>query len=46
VSLDNIYVLLWWMCSIGSDYISSCALLEMVFYDWIVVVYYYRSTLL
>jgi hypothetical protein len=49
VSLDNSYVLLWWMCSTGSDYVSldsSCVLLGVVVYHWIVVVYYYGSTLL
>jgi hypothetical protein len=49
VSLDNSYVLLWWMCSTGSDCVSldsSCALLGVVVYHWIVVVYYYGSTLL
>jgi hypothetical protein len=49
VSLDNSYVLLWWMCSTGSDCVSldsSCALLGVVVYHWITVVYYYGSTLL
>jgi hypothetical protein len=49
VSLDIRYVLLWWMCSIGSDCMSldsSCALLGVVVYHCIVVVYYYGLTLL
>jgi hypothetical protein len=46
VSLDNSYVLLWWMCSTGSDYMpldSSCALLGVVVYQWIAVVCCYGS---
>jgi hypothetical protein len=34
------------MCSIGNDYVSldsSCVLLGVVVYHWIVVVYYYGS---
>jgi hypothetical protein len=44
VSLDNSYVLLWWMCSTSSDYMSldsSYVLLGVVVYHLIVVVYYY-----
>jgi hypothetical protein len=35
VSLDSRYVLLWWMCSTGSDCMSldsSCVLLGVVVY--------------
>jgi hypothetical protein len=42
VSLNSSYVLLWWMCSTSSDCMSpdsSCALLGVVVYHWIVVVY-------
>jgi hypothetical protein len=42
--LNNSCMLLWWMCSIGCDYVSlvsSCVLLEVVVYHWIVVLYYY-----
>jgi hypothetical protein len=49
MSLDNSYVLLWWMCSTSSDRVSldsSCVLLGVVVYHWIVVVYCYGSTLL
>jgi hypothetical protein len=49
VSWDNSYVLLWWMCSTGSDCMSldsSCVLLGVVVYHWIVVMYYYGLTLL
>jgi len=43
--LDSSCVLLWWMSSTGSDYVSldsTCVLLGVVVYHWIVVVYYYR----
>jgi hypothetical protein len=49
VSLYNSYALLWWMCSTSSDCVSldsSCALLGVVVYHWIMVVYYHGSTLL
>jgi hypothetical protein len=49
VSLDNSYVLLWWMCSTGSVCVSlesSCVLLGVVVYHWIIVVYYYGSIML
>jgi hypothetical protein len=49
VSLYNSYVLLWWMCSTGSDCVSldsSCTLLGVVVYHWIEFVYCYGSTLL
>jgi hypothetical protein len=44
MSLDNSCMLLWWMCSPGSDYVSlvsSRVLLGVVVYQWAVVVYYY-----
>jgi hypothetical protein len=44
MSLDSICVLLWWMSSTGSDYVSldsSCALLGVVVYHWIIAVYNY-----
>jgi hypothetical protein len=49
MSLDSICVLLWWMSSTASDYLSldsSCVLLGVVVYNWIIVVYNYGSTLL
>jgi hypothetical protein len=47
--LDNSYVLLLWMCCTGSDCVSldsSFTLLGVVVYQWVVVLYYYGSTLL
>jgi hypothetical protein len=44
MSLDNSCMLLWWMCSTGSDcvsLVSSCVLLGVVVYHWTIVVYYY-----
>jgi hypothetical protein len=44
MSLDSSCMLLWWMCSIGSDYVSLvsiCVLLGVVVYHWEIVVYYY-----
>jgi hypothetical protein len=47
MSLNSSYVLLWWMCSTSSDCVSlgsRCALVGVVVYHWIVVVYYYGLT--
>jgi hypothetical protein len=44
MSLDSGCILLWWMCSTDCDYVSlvsSCVLLGMVVYHWILVMYYY-----
>jgi hypothetical protein len=44
MSLDNSYMPPWWICSTGCDsvsLVSSCVLLGVVVYHWIVVVYYY-----
>jgi hypothetical protein len=44
MSQDNSCMLLWWMFSIGCDYVSlvsSCVLLGVVVYHLIVVVCYY-----
>jgi hypothetical protein len=51
MSLGSSCMLLWWMCSTGSDcvslvndcvsLVSSGLLLGVVVYHWIVVVYYY-----
>jgi hypothetical protein len=44
MSLDSSCILLWWMRSTDCDYVSlvsSRALLGMVMYHWIVVMYYY-----
>jgi hypothetical protein len=43
MSLDSICMLLWWMCSTGSDcvsLVSSLVLLVVVVNHWTIVVYY------
>jgi hypothetical protein len=47
MSLENIFMLQWWMRSTGSDcvsLVSSRVLLGVVVYQWVVVVYYYGYT--